>query len=285
MTVKESISLFSVELARIYPAHEIDAITRIALKHVAGLSQADIYVDAARQLPGEAESQIYDIIHQLKRYVPLQYVLGETEFYGLRFLVNENVLIPRPETEELVEWIISDYKERQNVSIIDIGTGSGCIPVALARFLPNAEVSAVDISSEALAMAWQNAQLNGVKINFAEADALKGLPPNIGLFDVIVSNPPYISPEQKDEMLPNVLEFEPHLALFAPEQKPFAFYEAITNLAVKHLKPDGRLYFEINEKYPAEIASIIASKGFETNLRADINDKNRMIKAWKHDKG
>jgi release factor glutamine methyltransferase len=230
-------------------------------------------------LSEKSESQIYNIIQELKRFKPLQYILGETEFYGLRFFVDSAVLIPRPETEELVEWVISDCKGKDNLSIIDIGTGSGCIPIALAKNLPKAQVFAIDISEDALDIARKNALENMVNIQFIQSDILKRSLSKDFNFDVIVSNPPYVISDQKVQMSANVLDYEPHIALFAPDQNPFVFYEAIAEIAQTHLKPDGTLYFEINEALPYETAESINKYGFNTELKQDINGKYRMIKA------
>ncbi|HEX2933948.1 MAG TPA: peptide chain release factor N(5)-glutamine methyltransferase [Bacteroidales bacterium] len=279
MTYKQAFANFHEELKNSYPETEIEAFIQIICRHLFGLSRFDCMLRNTESLSEKSESQIYNIIQELKRFKPLQYILGETEFYGLRFFVNGAVLIPRPETEELVEWIISDCKGKDNLSIIDIGTGSGCIPVSLAKFLQGAKVSAIDISEEALVVAKKNAEENKVNVQFIHADILKQTLPKKLRFDVIVSNPPYVTADQKNVMNANVLDYEPHIALFAPDQNPFVFYEAIAAVAQDHLKPEGSLYFEINEAFPHETADCIRKYGFGTELKQDINGKYRMIKA------
>jgi release factor glutamine methyltransferase len=279
MTYKQAFAYFNQELKNSYPETEIEAFIQIICRHLFGMSRFECMLRDVDNLPEKSEGQIYNIIQELKRFKPLQYILGETEFYGLRFFVDSAVLIPRPETEELVEWIISECKSKNDVSIVDVGTGSGCIPVALARFLPNATVAAIDISAEALDVAQKNAIENKVNVQFIQTDILKRKLPKELHFDVIVSNPPYVTPAQKDNMSSNVLDYEPHIALFAPEQNPFVFYEAISEIAQAHLKPAGALYFEINEALPDETAERIRKFGFTTELKQDINGKHRMIKA------
>lgn len=279
MTYKQAFAYIHQELKNGYPETEIEAFIQIICRHLFGLSRFDCMMRNTECLTEKSESQIYNIIQDLKRYKPLQYILGETEFYGMRFFVDRSVLIPRPETEELVEWIISDCKGEDNLSIIDIGTGSGCIPIALAKHLSNAQVTAVDISEEALSTARKNALENNVNVQFIQADILKRSLPKDFSFDVIVSNPPYVTADQKTQMNANVLDYEPYIALFAPDQNPFAFYEAIASVAQAHLKPEGLLYFEINEALPYETAESINKYGFNTKLKQDINGKYRMIKA------
>jgi len=282
MTFKEAECLFRDELAEIYPINETDAMTQVIFKQLFGFSRFQMHLNAKSKIPEKSRSQIYDIIYQLKQYKPLQYILGETEFYGLPFSVNESVLIPRPETEELVEWIIMDCKDKENTSILDIGTGSGCIAVTLAKSITGSYVSAIDISEVALNTAKKNADSNNVTVDFKVCNILQPNMDKFSTYDVIVSNPPYVAEYQKNEMFPNVLNFEPHVALFVPEKNPFIFYEAIALFAKQTLNPKGCLYFEINEKYPNETALCIEKQGFVTELKCDINNKYRMIKAWRN---
>lgn len=279
MTYKQAFTFFQQELKNSYPETEIEAFIQIICKHLFGFSRFDCMLRNAENLPDRTESQIYNIIQELKRFKPLQYILGETEFYGLRFFVDKSVLIPRPETEELVDWVISDCKGKGKISIVDIGTGSGCIPIALVKHLPESKVSALDISSEALAVAKKNVIENSVNVELIQIDILKQALPKDLSFDIMVSNPPYVTSDQKTNMNPNVLDYEPHIALFAPDRNPFIFYEAIASLAQTHLKPEGLLYFEINEAFPDETANCIRKFGFDTELKKDINGRYRMIKA------
>lgn len=262
----------------LYPLQEIDAFTEIIFNHLLNYKRLEIHLNAQTPILPVYEMQIYDIINQLESYRPIQYILGNTEFYGLKFIVNKSVLIPRPETEELVQWIIDDYKGL-TPEIIDIGTGSGCIPVSLAKNLPGSLVTGVDISLEALDVARENASINDVRVKFILLDILSNHLPEFSPFNVIVSNPPYVTVQQKDRMERNVLEFEPHLALFVPEKDPLIFYKAISSFAKKYLSINGNLYFEINEDLSQDTSNAIKELGFATELRKDIHGRYRMLKA------
>jgi len=219
-------------------------------------------------------------VNRLIQFEPIKYILGETEFYGLRLKVNPAVLIPRPETEELVDWIIHDCNV-QNPVILDIGTGSGCIPIALSKNLIGATIESWDISNEALMVARMNAEINKVNIDFIYADVLRLThPAQKQEFDIIVSNPPYITESEQLLMLKNVLDYEPHVALFVPTADPLIFYRKIADIAITQLNSGGKLFFEINEQFGNETADLLSLKGFKNIvLRKDINGKNRMIKA------
>ena len=209
-------------------------------------------------------------------------VVGKTEFFGLPFKVNEYTLIPRPETEELVEWIIDDYNAKVfPVTILDIGTGSGCIPVSLRKHLALARVDGCDISPDALKVAAENAQINQLDVNFFEIDILSS-PVMEQKWDVIVSNPPYIPMSDMSEMYANVLQYEPHVALFVADENPLIFYRAIALFALKHLQHEGSLYFEIHYKYGAEVLEMLRNSGFvNVQLRKDLSGNDRMVKAQK----
>jgi release factor glutamine methyltransferase len=283
MTFREAEILFHNQLAQIYPREEIDSIMHIVFDYVCGFSRFELHLKAEKTIPEKSMPQIYNIIHQLKQHKPIQYILKETEFFGMPFKVNADVLIPRPETEELVQWIISDVKGRESCQILDIGTGSGCIAVSLAKNIENAVVFGVDVSKEAINTAQTNAKLNAVDVMFSVCDILH---PDLTLFerfDVIVSNPPYVTSDQVIAMEKNVIDFEPHIALFVPDNDPFVFYEAVALFAREKLHSKGLLYFEINEKYPDETAMIINKYGFTTEIKRDINNKFRMIKAYKNE--
>jgi release factor glutamine methyltransferase len=282
MTYKEAEYIFKRELSQLYPVTEVGAMFQVIFMHLFGFTRMQLYENGSSVIPDKFESQIYNIIHQLKQFKPIQYILGETEFYGLRFLVDESVLIPRPETEELVHWILSDIKSVQSPSVIDLCTGSGCIAVALAKNIHGAKVSAVDISQTAIDKATENARINETIVNYQTDDILNPQIEMYGEYDVIVSNPPYVTEDQKMEMHSNVLDYEPHIALFTPVNNSFIFYEAIARFAKRRLKRNGTLYFEINEKYHEETAHCITKMGFTTELKRDINNKYRMIKAWHH---
>ncbi|WP_300569017.1 peptide chain release factor N(5)-glutamine methyltransferase, partial [Flavobacterium sp.] len=220
------------------------------------------------------------VLSQLKEHKPIQYILGETEFFGLPFYVNGNTLIPRPETEELVDWIISVNQKRQEsepLRILDIGTGSGCIAVSLAKNLPNAKVFAIDVSDKALATAQKNAERNNTHVTFFHKDILETEDLELQ-FDIIVSNPPYVRNLEKEEINKNVLEYEPHLALFVEDDDALIFYRKISELALNHLSEKGQLYFEINQYLGAGMISLLQHYDFKNiELRKDIYGNDRMI--------
>jgi release factor glutamine methyltransferase len=222
------------------------------------------------------------VLAQLKSEKPIQYILGETEFYGLSFLVNENTLIPRPETEELVDWIIESQKlkvKSQKLKILDIGTGSGCIAISIAKNLANADVFALDVSDSALQIAQKNAQRNNVNVIFLQQSILETN--DLGTtFDIIVSNPPYVRNLEKIEIKKNVLDYEPHLALFVEDTDALLFYRKISDLALKNLSKSGELFFEINQYLGKEMTNLLKEKGYSNiELRKDIYGNDRMIKA------
>jgi len=223
-------------------------------------------------------------IQELKKEQPIQYILGETEFYGLQFKVTKNTLIPRPETEELVDWIIKDQLLINNneLTILDIGTGSGCIPISLVKNLTGAKVTSVDVSEAAIKIAQENAEANKVAVSFVNDTILdaKIINDSKNVFDVIVSNPPYVRNLEKQEINNNVLNYEPHLALFVADDNALIFYKKITEYALKHLKKDGTLYFEINQYLGKETVDLIKNLGFKNvELRKDLSGNDRMIKA------
>jgi len=221
-------------------------------------------------------------ILRLKNFEPIQYIVGETEFYGLPFKVNRHTLIPRPETEELVEWIISGQKlitnNPKSITILEVGTGSGCIAISLAKNLPNSRIFALDVSVEALKIARENAEINEVEIEFFQTDILtvEDLPKQ---FDIIVSNPPYVRELEKELMQQNVLRYEPESALYVANEDPLVFYRVISKLAKNHLKPNGTLFFEINEYLATEMIALLKSEGFQNiEINKDIFGKDRMLK-------
>ena len=270
------------QLSSIYPKPEIESISKLILEKVTGLSPIQVLLNRNKTISAPNLAQIKEIVYRLTQFEPIQYILGETEFYGSLFKVNPSVLIPRPETEELVDWIINDYKHL-SPSILDIGTGSGCIPISLVKNLPGASAFGWDISRKALKVATQNALINQVKVKFQCVDLLKttNLNSNPG-YAIIVSNPPYVTTSEKDLMQKNVTQFEPHIALFVADSDPLIFYRKISDLGIKYLNAGGHLYLEINEKLGSETVELLASKGY-TNilLKKDINGKDRMIKCEK----
>jgi len=268
------------QLSSKYHRQEIESISKLIFEKVLGLSRLQVYLNQHKTISPANLAQITEIVNRLIQFEPIQYILGETEFYGLSLKVNAAVLIPRPETEELVDWILNN-KPPLNPLILDIGTGSGCIPIALSKKLPGASVDGWDISSEALMVARENAELNQAKVNFIYADVLnQGYPAQPQKYDIIVSNPPYVTASEQLSMLKNVIDYEPHIALFVPDTDPLIFYRAIADIAINQLKPGGKLYFEINEQFGNETADLLSLKGFKNIIiKKDINDKERMLKA------
>lgn len=243
-----------------------------------GYSRADLLLRENELLTSEETDFLDDAIARLKQHEPIQYILGRTEFLGLPFKVDRRVLIPRPETEELVLWIL-DEGLNETIDLLDIGTGSGCIPITLKKHWSNARVETWDISEDALELAASNARLNDVEVQFSCKNALTEIPPPQSL-DIIVSNPPYVTDKEKTLMADNVLDFEPHSALFVANDKPLLFYDAIALLATHALRNGGRLYFEINEAYGTETVDMLNRLGFsDIELRKDLFGKNRMIRA------
>jgi release factor glutamine methyltransferase len=286
-TIKDVFADFRLSLIKLYDVKELEAITLLAISEITNLSKAKIKAFPEHELSSQQSEKLENVLNQLKTGKPIQYILGKTEFYGLTFNVNPSVLIPRPETEELVEWALSSMQltvsSKQFVTghILDIGTGSGCIAISLKKNLPNFEVSAIDISTDALRTAQENAELNKVEIKFIEADILN-LKSEIEhpKFEIIISNPPYVTLHDKTQMHTNVTDFEPHTALFVPENDSLIFYKAIADFAVSHLVQNGLLFFEINESYSDEIVELLIQKGFKNiELKKDMSGRDRMVKA------
>ncbi|MDD3566985.1 MAG: peptide chain release factor N(5)-glutamine methyltransferase [Bacteroidales bacterium] len=270
------------ELESLYPLSEAKAIARIAIESVSNKSIHDAIANPQLTLSNDESTLLEYYISQLKLQKPIQYILGNTEFFGLNLRVTPSVLIPRPETEELVDWILKTHNST-SPSILDIGTGSGCIAIALAKNIPGAKVFALDISPEALVLASENAEKNDASVTFINKNILH-LPTELdgSPFDIIVSNPPYVRESEKKLMEPNVLEYEPELALYVSDANPLEFYKAIASVAQKHLKPKGWVYCEINEAFGIETASIFAEMGFsDLTIRKDINGKERMLRCRK----
>lgn len=267
-------------LSSLYSRQEIESLTRLIFEKFPGFSRLQVHLNQHETISAANLAQIKEITDRLTRFEPIQYILGDTEFYGLTLKVNRAVLIPRPETEELVDWIIKDC-HLLNPAILDIGTGSGCIPISLVKNIPGASAEGWDISTDALMVAKENAEINKVKIDFIYADILNlDYPSHPNKYDIIASNPPYVTTSEQSVMLSNVIDYEPHIALFVPDADALIFYRAITDMAQISLKPGGNLYFEINEQFGNEITELLASKGFiNIILKKDINGKARMVKA------
>jgi release factor glutamine methyltransferase len=281
MIIKSLKSHFNKTLSEFYPDTEIQSFFNLLSEQILNMKRIDVSQNLYSVVSGKKYDKFLKAIVGLKKHKPIQYILGDTEFYGLVFKVSPSVLIPRPETEELVDWIIKDSKEKQNISILDIGTGSGCIAVTLAKKLPNAKLFALDVSAEALKLATINAETNEVEVEFIEADILDWDFGDLE-FDIIVSNPPYVRELEKEAMSANVLNHEPHLALFVKDDDALLFYRTITDVANKILKPKGQLFFEINENLGEDTKQLLVDAGYENiELKQDVFDKNRMLKAIK----
>ena len=277
---KSPVEYIRTQLNDKFTNSEIRVFTSLILNDVCNLSFSEIVSCKFTNLSNTEKQKISHIVERLLNNEPIQYILGETEFYGLDFHVNSSVLIPRPETEELVEWVLLDTKQI-NPHLLDIGTGSGCIAIALAKHLNNSTVEAWDISEEALEVAYNNAIINNVSLKFTKVDVLKPFTIN-NHFDVIVSNPPYIAVSEKEKMESNVLDFEPYEALFVPNSEPLIFYDTIADIAQELLNDNGLLYFEINQSKGEEIVELLQSKGFaDVELKKDISGNYRMVRAAK----
>lgn len=301
MNIKNYRTQFIQELSPIYDAGEAESFFYLILEEKNQLKRIDLALNPDLTFSDEEIQFWNSILEQLKLEIPVQYLLGKTSFYGLDFEVNENVLIPRPETEELVEWIIQSTKVEvgstkleagsgklgvgsPKVKILDIGTGSGCIAVSLAKNIPNAQVFAIDVSEKALATAQKNANSNEVNVAFIERNilevvtlsAVEGLEQS---FDIIVSNPPYVRELEKQEIKKNVLDNEPHLALFVEDNDALVFYRKIAELAQKNLSPNGQLFFEINQYLGKEMVELLEKMNFKNiELRKDIYGNDRMMR-------
>lgn len=283
MTTNQIKALFKTELINLYPIEEIESFFNLLIEHYLGLKRIDLALNPNKVINKKHLSIIKNALDKLKKETPIQYIIGHSEFYGLIFKVNEHVLIPRQETEELITWIIHSIEENNlgssNIKILDIGTGSGCIPISLAKNLMNSEISAIDISKEALTIAQNNAISNNTEITFLNRDILKtdDLKTN---YDIIVSNPPYVRELEKREIKNNVLHNEPHLALFVDDNNPLLFYSKIADLAKESLSKNGLLFFEINQYLGTETVELLQKKGYQSiELRKDIFGNDRMIKA------
>ena len=311
MIISELKIKFQKELLSIYPKEEITSFFYLLTEYRLGLKRLDIALEPNTILKKDDERYFSNTINKLKKEIPVQYIIGSTEFFGLPFYVDPNVLIPRPETEELVEWVIKNTKEEREknkaLRILDVGTGSGCIAISLAKNIPKAMVWAMDVSDRALELAKKNAILNNLEIEFLKEDILKitsiqklqknkprpitngnksaSLLKDIGSpayedvkFDIIVSNPPYIRESEKQMIKNNVLMNEPHLALFVNNKDPLLFYDKIADVAKERLVQNGKLYFEINQYLGKETVELLHKKGFKNIvLRKDIFGNDRMI--------
>lgn len=294
MIVKQYRNYFNETLKTIYPITEIDSFFFLLLEEYLGFRRVDIVLKSDFKITQETLNLLQSATKQLEQEIPLQYIIGKTEFYGLPFVVNKHVLIPRPETEELVAWVVSESSrfktfktstkqttETKQLKILDIGTGSGCIPISLKKQLPFAKISAIDISKEALSVAKKNAVLNNVDIHFILQDILK----TVALdqhYDIIISNPPYVRELEKKELKNNVLKNEPHVALFVENDNPLIFYAKIAELAKNYLNKNGLLFFEINQYLGTETIDLVNKKGLKNiQLKKDMFGNDRIVVASK----
>lgn len=298
MKLTELKTLFHSQLDAIYGKDEVQSFFFLCTEQFVKLQRFQLVLQPQFTITASKIDLFLKILEGLKHQKPIQYLLGKTEFYGLPFVVNKNVLIPRPETEELVDLIIKYHAERSvesqhstpntqhPITILDIGTGSGCIAISLAKHMPNAKVYALDVSEEALKVAKENAELNTIEIEFIKANILDDSTWDLSFknleFDVIVSNPPYVRNLEKAEIQPNVLDHESHLALFVEDHNPLLFYKAITDFAITSLKKNGYLYFEINQYLGNETKALLETANFEAvTLLKDLNRNNRIVKGIK----
>jgi release factor glutamine methyltransferase len=286
LTIKKYRQYFINSLEDLYSIEELQSIFYLLAEKLLHLSRIDITLQLDNTLTSDEEINFNQAIDRLKIYEPVQYILGETEFFGYPFLVNKQVLIPRPETEELVSWIIEDV-DKKETTILDIGTGSGCIAISLAKKLNNAVVSAIDISNKAIEVAKKNALINNVNVEYSSVDVLNFKDKLVlqdkwkSKFDIIVSNPPYVRMQEKKLMQLNVIDHEPDIALFVEDDDPLLFYRRISELSRQYLKHNGTLYLEINEYLGVEMEKMLNEAGFKhVELKKDMFGKNRMIKCW-----
>ncbi len=280
MTFGQAIPYITNALEGIYEARESANIAELVAERLTGWKRVDRIMYAGQAMSGEQEAKIKVAVAQLQLHMPVQYVLEEAWFAGMPLYVDKNVLIPRPETEELVEWVVADCRDRQAPVLLDMGTGSGCIAIALKQAIPGATVYAADISPEALSVARRNAAVHHASIAFVQANMLdEASYLRLPMVDILVSNPPYIPAGEQAGMCKNVTAFEPHLALFVPDDHPLRYYEAIGGLASRNLNPGGSMYLEIHEALADATCALYAELGFsDISLKKDMQGKNRMLR-------
>lgn len=275
--MQSTIQYIKRELADIYPDSEIESFIPLVFEPICGYSYTDLVLQKDTAIGPDAFKEIVQITERLKKYEPIQYILGETEFHKLTLAVNPSVLIPRPETEELVEWIVRQHKDA-TPKILDIGTGSGCIALAIKNEIKGATVSGIDISGKALDVARFNARKNKLDVHFIHADILNWENYTWSNYSIIVSNPPYVRNSEKKQMDSNVLNYEPDGALFVPDESPLLFYKKIVEFAKEYLMEQGSLYFEINEALANEMNKMLKKNGFfNVKIKKDINGRERMV--------
>ena len=282
--IADILRYFRNELADFYEKGEIESFIAYCFEEYLGMKRASITLNKENTVTESELLKFSFAVKYLKKQQPIQYIIGKADFYGLKLFVNEHVLIPRPETEELVDIIAKEFSSHREkkITILDIGTGSGCIAIALKKHIPFSEIHAIDVSNEALEVAKKNADLNSTAIHFHELNILsisKNNSINSTKFDIIVSNPPYITFSEKEAMHKNVTEYEPHLALFVADNEPLKFYTHVCELALNTLNKGGKLYFEINQQYGEQTKKLLEQKGFSNvELIKDLNNNYRIVK-------
>lgn len=284
MTIWEGKQRLKKAIALLYDERESNNISILSMEWIIGKNKVEQHLHKNLALTDQQILQFKNLLVRLSSGEPIQYIIGEVWFMGLNFIVTKDVLIPRPETEELVDWIIQSTKpiNTKNLNVLDIGTGSGCIPISLKKKLPFLQIQSIDISSNALKIANLNAEKQNASIEFKQIDFLdQSTWIEIQSFDIIISNPPYIRIAEKDKMHQNVIEFEPHTALFVPNNDALIFYKAIHEFSKKHLLPFGSIFVEINEALGQEVVNLFSETGALVELRKDMQGKDRMIKVQK----
>jgi len=285
MTTGQAYNDFLDQIEQLYERGEALTIADWVFEKGTGLNRLQRHTHKHAELSGSAEKKISGYLRELLQHRPVQYVLGEVWFYKSKFFVNENVLIPRPETEELVGWAVENVRHTlfdqrlAPLQILDIGTGSACIAVSLKKELPDSQVTAIDVSESALSVAKKNAKVLQTPIDFLKIDFLdRSLWNALGMYDVIVSNPPYIPESEKEKLAKNVAAFEPGIALFVRNNDPLIFYERIAEFGQSHLKANGKIFVEIHEEYSNEVSGVFKANNFKTEIKEDIYGKKRMMK-------
>ncbi|MEC5146610.1 peptide chain release factor N(5)-glutamine methyltransferase [Chitinophaga sp. 212800010-3] len=280
MTIQTAFTYITGTISELYDEREAAGIAHIVMEYLTGMNKLDRLVHKTRLLSPDQNERLKLAIEALQRHEPVQYITGTSWFYGMELLVNKQVLIPRPETEELVEWMVQDARHRHHLHLLDVGTGSGCIPLALKKSLPDAAVTGVDVSEGALEVARSNSSRQRLEVDFLQIDALN--PQQLATlpeFDMIVSNPPYIRQSEQAAMQQSVWGYEPSLALFVPDNDPLLFYRHISHMALTKLNPNGALYFEINEALGNEVIAMMKDTGFsDLTLKQDMFGKDRMVR-------
>lgn len=282
LTLKQCSDHLRQRLATRYPVGESDAMARIVMEEMLNASPVDVILRKDTTISAFMQEKIDKVVDRLLLGEPIQYIFGHTDFCGFQLKVTPDVLIPRPETEELVDMVVKRWRNVSDLDVLDVATGSGCIAVSLARALKFAKVSAIDISPEALVVARENAKRLKVKVDYVQADARVLKEPENPCYDIIVSNPPYVLDSERQTMDANVLDYEPHLALFVPDDDALQFYHAIARYAVRALRPQGMIYFEINSLKCAEVEELLVALGFvEVECSVDMYGNQRFVVATK----